>query len=394
MGTDNVIFLELIEWFDETGKKMVYRVPEHGSGEIKLGAQLIVRESQAAVMFYKGKALDAFGGGRHTLKTGNVPILTKVLSIPWMMKSPLRAEVYFVNMKLFPDLRWGTKNPLAFKDAELGLVRLRAFGNFNIRVLQPVLFVNTIVGTQQAFATRDIEEYLGRVIISRFNDVLGENLDTIFNLPSLYDELSVELMKRLQEDFSHLGLGLNNLYINSITPPQEVQQAIDDRSKLGALDDLDKLLKLKAATALENISTQMGGGGEGGAGGMGSTMGTTMGAGMGMGMGFMMPAMFADLMKGEKGEKGETSTPAREKHSCPDCGKSISKKAKFCPSCGHQILVFQQCSECGKNLQPNARFCSRCGTSAEQKPGVRKCGKCGGENLKGAVFCNQCGEKL
>ncbi|PJA50632.1 MAG: virion core protein (lumpy skin disease virus), partial [Syntrophobacterales bacterium CG_4_9_14_3_um_filter_49_8] len=120
MGTDNIVFLEVIEWFDETGKELVHRIPEKGSGEIKWGAQLTVRESQIAVFFYNGKAYDAFGPGRHTLKTANIPILTKVLSLPWGMTSPLRAEVYFTNMKVFPNLKWGTRDPVAFRDAELG----------------------------------------------------------------------------------------------------------------------------------------------------------------------------------------------------------------------------------------------------------------------------------
>ena len=128
MGMDNIVFLEVIEWFDRTGREIVRRIPEKGSGEIKYGAQLIVRESQAAVFYYHGKAYDAFEPGRHTLVTANIPILNKILSIPWGLTSPLRAEVYFVNMKVFPNLKWGTKDPVAFKDRELGLVRLRAFG--------------------------------------------------------------------------------------------------------------------------------------------------------------------------------------------------------------------------------------------------------------------------
>ena len=107
MGTDNIIFLENLEWFDDTGKELVHRLPQKGSGEIKYGAQLTVRESQAAVFFYKGKALDAFGPGRHTLKTANIPILTKILSLPWGLSSPLRAEVYFINLKVFTNLKWG-----------------------------------------------------------------------------------------------------------------------------------------------------------------------------------------------------------------------------------------------------------------------------------------------
>ncbi len=116
MGTNNLIFLEVIEWFDQTGQEMAHRIPEQGSGEIKYGAQLTVRESQAAVFFYQGRAYDAFGPGRHTLTTGNIPVLTKILSLPWGLTSPLRAEVYFVNTRFFPNLKWGTRDPVAFKD--------------------------------------------------------------------------------------------------------------------------------------------------------------------------------------------------------------------------------------------------------------------------------------
>ncbi|MDI6776304.1 MAG: SPFH domain-containing protein [Syntrophales bacterium] len=137
------------------------------------------------------------GLGRHTLKTANIPILTKILSLPWGTTSPLRAEVYFTNMKVFPNLKWGTRDPVAFRDAELGLIRLRAFGVFNLRVIQPVFFINSLVGTQGMFTTEEIEEYLNRVIVSRFNDFVGESIDTIFNLPARYNELSEELKKLL-----------------------------------------------------------------------------------------------------------------------------------------------------------------------------------------------------
>ncbi len=377
MGKNNLIFLEVIEWFDRTGGEMVFRVPQEGSAEIKYGAQLIVRESQAAVFFYNGKAYDAYEAGRHTLVTGNIPILNKVLAIPWGLTSPLRAEVYFVNMKVFPDLKWGTKNPVAFKDSELGLIRLRAFGIFNIRILQPVLFINSLVGTQGMLTTEHIEEYLGRVIMSRFNDHLGENLDSILNLPGRYDELAAGLVKRLEEDFSRFGIGLSHLYITSITPPAEVQKAIDDKSRLGVFDDLNRLMKMKAAMALEKVAEQQG----------------EAGAGIGMGLGIMMPAMFSDFMKGtaahEGGEGGEKSV-------CPECTRPIARDARFCPSCGHRLLVFQQCRECGKNLAAQALFCSRCGTGVEQKQEdtVRKCPHCAAENLKESVFCNQCGERI
>lgn len=377
MGTDNIFFLEVIEWFDETGQELVHRIPEKGSGEIKFGAQLIVRESQAGVLFYKGKACDAFGPGRHTLKTANIPVLTKVLALPWGMTSPLRAEVYIANMKVFPNLKWGTREPVAFKDSELGLVRLRAHGVFNIQVVQPILFINSLVGTMGKYTTQEIEEYLKRVIISRFNDHLGENLDSLFNLPGRYDELSEGLQKRLQDDYSRFGLGLKHIYITSITPPPEVQKAIDDKSRLSVIKDLDRLVKMKAAMAMEKASESTG----------------DAGSGLGMGLGFMMPAMFAETLRPQARTGAGTSAPPQGIN-CPDCKNPIPKDAKFCPLCGHQQLVFDQCVNCGKNLPPNAKFCSKCGHPADEKPTPKACPNCKTENLPGSAFCNQCGEKL
>ena len=373
MGTDNVVFLEVIEWFDETGRELVHRIPEKGSGEIKYGAQLVVRESQAGVFFYNGRAYDAFGPGRHTLETWNIPILTKILSLPWGFTSPLRAEVYMVNMKNFVDLKWGTRDPVAFKDSELGLIRLRAHGVFNLKVIQPVLFVNSLVGTQGIYTTEEIEEYLNRVIVSRLNDHLGQNLDSLLKLPSRYEELSQGLQKRLEEDFSHFGLALTNLYIVSITPPEEVQKAIDDQSRLAVLKDLNGLVKMKAAMAMEKAAGSTG----------------EAGAGMGMGLGFMMPALFAEQFR--KAEREETD-PADL--ACPECKHPITGDSRFCPACGHQIVVFDQCSDCGKNLPPQAKFCPRCGRATEEKKPSSPCPHCGTENLPGSVFCNQCGEKL
>jgi len=376
MGTDNIVFLENLEWFDDTGKELVHRLPQTGSGEIKYGAQLTVRESQAAVFFYKGKALDAFGPGRHTLKTANIPILTKILSLPWGLSSPLRAEVYFLNIKVFTNLKWGTRDPVAFKDSELGLIRLRAFGVFNLQVMQPVLFINNLVGTQGIYTTREIEEYLNRVIVSRFNDYMGETIDSILNLPARYDELSKNMVKRIEKDFSNFGIGITHLYINAITPPPEVQQAIDDRSRIGVFEDMNKLMQMKAAMAMEKASEA-----EGGAG-----------SGMGMGLGLMMPAMFSQYFSGVQPQGTQTDTPRAS--SCPDCSNSIPIDAKFCPFCGHQQLVFKQCVKCGKNLTPSAKFCSRCGQPAEEKPEPKYCSKCNSENVAESMYCNQCGEKL
>jgi len=307
------------------------------------------------------------------LKTANIPLLTKVIAVPWGMTSPLRAEVYFINMKIFPNLKWGTRDPVAFRDQELGFIRLRAFGVFDIRVIQPLLLINTLVGTQGIFSTEEIEEYINRVIVSRFNDYMGEHVDTILNLPGKYNEFSEGLKQLLQKDLSQFGIALTELYINSITPPPDVQKAIDDKSRLGIFDDLNKLLKMKAAMALETAAQTQ----------------SEAGAGMGMGMGFMMPGMLMEAFKGNAAQP-----VAAEAYTCPDCKQVIPREARFCPVCGHQLLIISKCAHCGKNLPVNARFCVHCGNPVETRPAFRNCPKCGFENLSNSIYCNQCGERL
>jgi membrane protease subunit (stomatin/prohibitin family) len=372
--------LEILEWFDETGKEMIHRIPEAGSSDIKMGAQLVVQENQAAIFFRDGKAYDILGPGRHTLSTLNIPVLTKVLSFPFGFDSPFRASVYFVNIKVFTDLKWGTREPVAFKDSELGMVRLRAFGNYTMRITQPLLFINTLVGTQGVYTTQEISDYLRDVVVSRINDLMGESLDTIFNLPKYYDELAVALKTRLSEDFARYGVELIDLFINSITPPEDVQKMIDEKSGMKAVGDLDQFLKYKAAKAMGDAATAEGGGGEGAAG-------SGMGIGLGAGLGMMLPGILQKTIQ----EGGQPSaTPATMK--CAKCHIDIPQDSRFCSHCGHQIVIVNKCSQCNTDLPVEAKFCMVCGTKVAKQE--KECPHCGAKNLPHANFCNGCGEKL
>jgi membrane protease subunit (stomatin/prohibitin family) len=375
------IALEVLEWFDPDGRQMVSRFPEIGSTDIKMGAQLIVRESQAAVFFRDGKGLDVFGPGRHTLSTLNLPILTKVLSLPWGFASPFRSEVYFINLKVFPDLKWGTQEPVAFKDKELGVVRLRAFGIFSARVTQPLLFVNTLVGTQGAYTSDQAEAYLREVIVSRLNDFLGEHVDTIYHLPRRYDEIGVAVKTRLGDDFRRYGLELIDFFINAVTPPPDVQRMIDERAGMGAVGNLDDFMKFKAAKALGDAAA--------GVGASGGQAGAGLGMGMGAGLGFMLPGMIYRNLRPDDADPKRIQE--RGTVSCPDCYAEVPLAARFCPSCGNQMVVANKCPDCGKNVTAQAKFCPACGSDVKARLACRHCGTVLPARTK---FCTNCGEAV
>ena len=331
--------MKVIQFIDPTGQTMVAREPRQGTEAIQLGSQLIVEESQEAVFMRDGKALDTLSPGRHTLATQNLPFLTKLLGLPFDGKSPFQAAVVFVSTKTFLDLKWGTKEPVAYRDSELAMIRLRAFGKFAVRIVDSQLFVNTVVGTNDIYTTDGVESYFKDVIVARMTDILGENLQSIFDLPKVYDELSMALKARVSDDFNKYGIELVDLIMGAITPPKEVQKQIDERAGMAAVGDMNEYMKFKAAKAMADAAQQTGGETGGG-------VGAGLGVGMGAGMGMMLPQMMKEAMQDGAGstasqpqgdEPSESASETAAFGFCTHCGGALPDGAKFCPSCGSKM---------------------------------------------------------
>lgn len=241
--------LEVIDFIDQTGTAVVARVPQNGTAAIKYGAQLIVQQNQEAVFFRDSRALDVFGPGRHTLTTGNVPVLTSILTIPWD-RSPFQACVYFVGKQRFIDQGWGTRQPITMRDPDFGVVRLRGFGKFSFRVTDSAVLLNEIVGTQGKVTSQQITEYLRDVVVSGISDLLASANIGLLQMASKFDELGAAARLKIGEQFKKLGLELTDLIINSISPPEEVQKAIDSRVSGSATGDLRSYTLHQAANGL------------------------------------------------------------------------------------------------------------------------------------------------
>ena len=271
-------FIEIIEWLDDSDDTLVYRFPVYNQ-EIKMGAQLTVRENQVAIFVNEGEVADVFKPGRYELSTQNMPIMTTLRSWKYGFDSPFKAEVYFFNTRIFTDLKWGTSNPVMMRDAEFGMIRIRAFGTYALRISDPKEFFKTVVGTQGLTTTDDILGQLRSTIISQLSDIIAESKIAALDLASSYRELCTLAQKELTPAFASFGLELSRFNIDNISLPEEVEAAIDQRTKLGVLcDRLGQYAQMQTAESIKIAAANPGGLAGAGVGiGAGMAMGQAMG---------------------------------------------------------------------------------------------------------------------
>ncbi|MDR0868631.1 MAG: SPFH domain-containing protein [Planctomycetota bacterium] len=252
-------FIDVIDWVDDARNTLVWKFPR-GDNEIKNGAQLIVRESQAAAFLHEGELGDVFGPGRVQLTTSNIPILTTLKSWKYAFNAPFKCDVYFINTRQFTDQKWGTQNPIMLRDAEFGPIRLRAFGSYAFQITKEGAgkFIRQMAGTTPDLQTEEIVGQLRNIIAARFADALGEAKIPALDLAAQYNEMGDFLRAKMQPDFDEYGITLTKFLLENVSLPPEVEQALDKRTQMGILGDLNKYTQFQAANALGDAAKNQG----------------------------------------------------------------------------------------------------------------------------------------
>ncbi len=328
MGIFNMIrgqLIDVIEWTNSDRDTMVYKYDMHGK-EIMMGAQLTVREGQTAIFVNEGQLADVFQPGRYELQTSNMPIMTALQAWKFGFNSPFKADVYFVNMTQFLDRKWGTANPVMMRDTEFGMIRLRAFGIYSFRVTDPTTFLKEVFGTASLYSTDGVEGQIKRTLVSGLSDAIAESKIPALDLAANYDELSNYAMQAINPKLAGLGLQLVSFVIENISLPEEVEKAMDRRTSMGVVGDLNRYTQYQAAEAMREAANNPGG---------------TAGAGVGMGAGMAMGQMFAQAMGQQQTAAVQpAAAPAAQQQGgkfCTECGTRLPDGAKFCSNCGSKV---------------------------------------------------------
>jgi membrane protease subunit (stomatin/prohibitin family) len=303
---------DVVEFVDETNSEIVHRVPERGSGDFRIGSQLIVRESQAAVFFRDGRALDTFGPGRHTITTANIPLLVNIVGRAFSGETPFKAEVYFVSLREFTDMKWGTPTPITIKDSELGMARVQARGTYGVQVVDPQVFVNKIVGTQGLYRTSNIKDFFRSMILTKLSDLVGESSRSVIEIAAMTEEIVAGVRSKAAEEFAARGITLTSVYAEYIGPTEETAKAIDERASMGAIGDMQAYMQFQAARGMRDAAQQSGG-----------TAGAGVGLGAGVGMGAAMAQMMSQSMQQSAGGANQQSQPAGGQAAGPKTAEDI-----------------------------------------------------------------------
>lgn len=368
MGFIKKNLLKVIEWKDDTKDTVVYRFQIPDRYAIMNGSTLVVRESQVAMFVYKGKVADVFEPGTYKLATENIPFISKILALPTAFELPVQAEVYFVNTKQFTGQKWGTQNPIAMRDKDFGMVRLRGYGIYSFRVTDAKKFMNEMFGTNALYTTADVAEQIRPMVIQSITDTIAESKISLLDLAANYKEFGESVLKTSEGEFGNYGLKLEKLVVENLSLPEEVEKALDERSKLGIMEDkMGTYTQYQAATALRDAANNPNGN-------------NLAGLGVGLGVAGTMGQVFGNALNTENKTKAKTKEcikcgaeiPEKAKHcpecgaaqmpKCPKCGELVSVKSKFCPNCGEKLATSKKvCADCGEELKANAKFCPNCG---------------------------------
>ena len=266
-------FIDVIEWTDDSRDTMVWRFERYGN-EIKYGAKLTVRASQVAVFVHEGQLADVFEPGMYMLETNNMPIMTTLQHWSHGFASPFKSEIYFVNTRRFTNLKWGTQNPVMLRDPEFGPTRVRAFGSYTIRVADAATFMKEIVGTDGHFTQDEISTQIRNIVVQKFSRAVAASGIPVLDMAANTRELSTIVTEAIAPTLEEYGLAMPEFYIENISMPKEVEEALDRRTSMGIVGDLNKYTQFATAEAMRTAASTEGGG-----------MGAGLGAGMGMGMG-------------------------------------------------------------------------------------------------------------
>jgi membrane protease subunit (stomatin/prohibitin family) len=289
--------IDIIEWVDNTNRTLVWRFPRY-QNEIKNGAQLIVRPGQKAIFVHRGQIADVFEPGNYTLGTDNLPILSTLQGWKYGFNSPFKSEVYFVSTRQITDLKWGTPNPIMLRDADFGPVRVRAFGTYAVKAVDPKALLKELVGTDAEFDADEVTELLRSIIVTAFADLVGSSKIAVLDLAAHYRDLSDGLQKKVEEKVDkEYGLDIPQLMIVNVSLPEEVEKAVDTRSSMGIVGDMNRFQQFQTGQAITAAANNPAGGGasEG------------MGLGMGLAMANRMAGAFAPAGSGPPPVPGAAS---------------------------------------------------------------------------------------